>query len=213
MAILVAGGAIGYLAFFAPPTIPATAAQAPAVRTEMTGDIAPDMANEDGAEVPPITPNGFACLDRMETTFGWADTCWSAYREPRESDPSSDYYTVHVSGTFQSTSPGGIRWFIAKVKLVGAPLGNTYDGFPTGTFDGPCEQVAVDSFIPMDAVPATICGHTTAGPGADWTWEERWTCSPCLPFNTDIRGLDLYAFVNVAPGTIPAWDVYADFGG
>ncbi|MGH9888639.1 MAG: hypothetical protein ACREBE_24110, partial [bacterium] len=181
--IAVLGGI--YLIFLAGPAIPANAAQAPIARTEMTGPIAPDMGTEDGAEVPPISPHGGTCLARLERSAGWADVCWEAYRVPQDSDPQKDYYQLRVYGTYQATTALGIRWFTVRSRLVDPPLGDVYDGWPTGTYDGPCEQQAVNLMMltSPDLGPVTVCGHTTSGPGEGWTWASTWTCGPCWPFD------------------------------
>lgn len=202
-----------YLLFLASPSVPASAAKDPIARTVMTGPIAPDMSTEDGAEVPPASPVGQACLERIVREAGWADVCWGAYREPREADPQKDYYVLRVYGSYQGTSPLGIRWLVVKSRLVEPPLFNTFDGWPSGTYDGPCEQQPVSLMLPSTSGEAEmICGHTTSGPGDDWSWTSTWTCGPCQPFDTTTRALALYGMVAVASGTVPAWDVFVEFG-
>ena len=121
LAVVIAGLAAGYLVFLAPPSVPANAAMLPIARTTMTGAIAPDMASEDGAEVPPASPNGQACLDRIERSSGWADVCWQAYREPADSDPQKDYYWLRIYGSYQPSGAAGIRWLVVKSRLVDPP--------------------------------------------------------------------------------------------
>lgn len=202
----------GYLLFFALP-IPATAAKDPIARTEMSGPIAPDMGTEDGAEVPAVSPSGQRCLDRLVRDAGWADVCWEAYREPRDSDKQKDYYSLRIYGSYQGTGALGIKWLVVKFRLVTPPLSNVFDGWPAGTYDGPCEQQPVSLMIPSTTIyMATICGHTTSGPGSDWSWTSSWTCSPCRPFDNSARELALYGAAAVAPGVVPAWDIFVDFG-
>jgi hypothetical protein len=207
---LVAGG---YLIVLARPGVPATAAKAPIVRTEMTGPIAPDMELEDGAEVPAVSPSGQECLQRITLAAGWADVCWEAFREPRESDPQKDYYRLRIYGSYQGTGALGIRWLIVKSRLVEPPLLNVYDGWPSGTYDGSCTEQPVSLMLsPTSPERATVCGHTTSGPGDDWAWQSTWTCSPCWPFDNMTRELALYGVAGVAPGAVPEWDVFVDFG-
>lgn len=213
LAIGILVAAAGYLLLFAPPGIPANAATNAIARTEMTGPIAPDMATEDGAEVPATSPVGQACLDRIVRGAGWADVCWAAYREPRDSDPQKDYYLLRIYGSYQGTSPLGIKWLVVKSRLVEPPPSNVFDGWPTGTYDGECQQQPVSLMLPSTSTAReTICGHTTSGPGAEWSWTSTWTCGPCRPFDTTTRSLAVYGVVGVAPGTVPAWDVFVDFG-
>jgi hypothetical protein len=202
-----------YLVFFAPSGAPASAAQVPIARTEMTGPIALDMVAEDGAEVPATSPAGEACLERLVREAGWADVCWGAYREPQDADRQKDYYTLRVYGSYQGTGVLGIKWLIVKSRLLEPPLQNVFDGWPAGTYDGQCEQQPVSLMISSaSSETAMVCGHTTSGPGTDWSWTRTWTCSPCAPFDTATRAFDLYTVVGVTPGTVPSWDVFVDFG-
>jgi hypothetical protein len=213
LAVVIAGLAAGYLVFLAPPSVPANAAMLPIARTTMTGAIAPDMASEDGAEVPPASPNGQACLDRIERSSGWADVCWQAYREPADSDPQKDYYWLRIYGSYQPSGAAGIRWLVVKSRLVDPPLFDTYDGWPAGTYDGPCAPQPISLILTLSsAETATICGHITAGPDQPRGWSSTWTCNPCRLFDTDTRAIALYGLAAVKPGVVPAWDVYLDFG-
>jgi hypothetical protein len=202
-----------YLLFLAPPGVPATAAKDPIARTAMTGPIAPDMVSEDGAEVPPVSPVGQVCLERIVREAGSADVCWAASREPRDSHPQQDYYYLRIYGSYRGTSALGIRWLVVKSRLVTPPLLDVFDGWPSGTYDGPCEEQPVSLMVPLASIDrATLCGHTTAGPGSDGSWTSTWTCSPCRPFDSTTRELGLYGVVGVAEGMVPAWDVFVDFG-
>jgi hypothetical protein len=212
LAIGIAVVAGAFLVLFV-PGLPASAARDAIARTEMTGPIAPDMVSEDGAEVPAVSPAGQECLPRIVREAGWADVCWAAYREPRDADPQKDYYSLRIYGSYEGAGALGIKWLVVKSRLVDPPLFNTYDGWPDGTYDGPCEEQTVSLMLPSTWDDhATLCGHTTAGPGTDWTWQSTWTCSPCWPFDATTRELALYGVAAVAPGTVPAWDLFVDFG-
>ena len=210
LAILIALLAGVYVLFVTGPAIPATAAQTPIARTVMTGDVLPDVEN---LNQPVPSPSGQECLDRITRDSGWVDLCWAAWRYQPETEDQQDTYFLKVYGSYQSTSALGIRWFVVKSRLVGQLYSGAFDGWPDGTYDGPCDEVPVSMGIPMTSTQnGPICGHTTSGKGSGWTWESDRTCRPCWPFDSTTRGFELDNVVGVAAGTVPAWDVYVDFG-
>jgi hypothetical protein len=181
-----------------PPRIPTTAAATPVARATL-GEV-------------PQGGFGVACLDRLTWGSGWADLCWQASREPQEADPEKDYYLLRFYGSFE-----GLRWLVVHSDLVGEPGDGVFDGWPTGTFTGPCQDVPVDMMVPLQPIGTeTLCGHLTAGPdagpGSSWSQRVTWTCERCLLSDDATRPISLYTEVGVPEGSLPVWDLFADGG-
>lgn len=165
--------------------------------------------------IPDASPTGQACLPRIERDAGWADVCWAAYRLAADADASKDYYLLRMYGSFQSTSALGVRWLVVEARLDGEPGDNVFDGWPDGTIEGPCRSLEAHLLVPLGAASREeVCGRTTGGLSLEpWGWRSTWTCDPCIPFDSTTRGLGMVNVIGVPQGTIPVWDLYADFGG
>jgi len=178
----------------------------------MTGEIAPDVTDETDVTDIPISPSGQECLPRIERPTGYMDVCWEAHRAPYDADAAKDYYLLHVYGTFGAGSDGSPRWALLKGDLVGAPSDGVMEGWPSGEFDGTCEPepVTIPGLDP--GTSETFCGHIAAGESDGWTHAVTWTCRGCLIPDERDWGLSLYQWVGVAQGSVPSWQVFADFG-
>jgi hypothetical protein len=100
---------------------------------------------------------------------------------------------------------GGGAQEAASVELM--------DSWPTGVFEGACEQVEVSVGLgPM--TPEMLCGRTTATtPIGSSTQRVEWTCTSCLFPDQRTRAIALSEFVAVPAGTLPSWRIFADLGG
>ncbi len=209
--ILVAAGAL--LVSGWTPTIPADAASAVLARTNLEGPVPSDPGDDIDPETVAMAPVGQACLDRIERSAGWLDLCWEATRSP-DADAAKDYYTLRVYGTL-SGGGDGVRWWTVRADLLGSPADGVFEGWPDGTIDGPCSQVVVD--LPPGGVGPTeerICGRTVgANDAGPWGHTVSWTCVGCVLADHADHGVVLYEWVGVTAGTIPAWEIGADFGG
>jgi len=190
--------AAGALAFDRlPPAIPASAGSTAIARVTLAADPPGAIAGE--------------CLNRLTWRSGWADLCWQASRV-NDGDAEKDYYIIRLYGSF-----AGLRWLDVRSDFVGEPGDGVFDGWPTGTFTGPCRDASVDMMIPFQPIGTeTLCGRLTAGadagPGSSWSQRVTWTCERCLLPDDATRAVGMYAEVGVAEGALPAWDLFADGG-
>jgi hypothetical protein len=198
--------------------VPVDAPATVMARTVMTGPVTPDATDgEDTALLVP-SPYGQVCLDRIERAAGPLDLCWEVTREPADADPRKDYYRLRVYGSFGGGSGSGVRWVVVKARLVGEPMDQVFVTWPTGTYEGSCEQVMVGEAGGLSGQPMaeTVCGRTSGieTPGAGgWSLRVTWTCEGCLFASHDTRSIGLYELVGVPEGMVPAWDISADLGG
>ena len=180
------------------PSIPTNAATTPLTRVVLSSDSE--------------SPAGQECLHDIRRAVGRLDLCWEARRVEGEADPAKDYYFLRVYGTYGGDEGSGVRWAIARTRLIGQPLDNVFDSWPSGTWDEPCAQTEVDLIV-GEAMPEYICPRTTGWmSAADWSATLTWQCVGCLFPGRDDRSLGLYEVVGVAPGTVPGWEIYADIG-
>ena len=159
---------------------------------------------------------GQECLPRIHGSAGYMDACWDAFRYTNDRDPEKDYYILRVHATFGPGSGGSPRWAVLKAVLDGTPADNVFSAWPEGApagHDGSCESVPVDLGIALPETSETVCGHTTGADTGTWGHAATWTCLGCLLPDSRDRALSLYEAVGVAPGTTPAWQIYADIGG
>ena len=205
VALLIAVAAGAFLLFGVRPSIPANAAAAPVATATLEES---RLAGE--------RPSGHDCLPRIERDAGWIEVCWEAHgpRAAEDGDAHQDYSTLRLYGSYQSTSALGIRWLVLEARLRGTLSNNVMDGWPSGTYEGPCAPAPVSLAIPMDSVGTeSLCGRTSAGPGEGGAaWRSEWTCGPCLPFDDTTRGFALYHLVAVPEGEVPSWDLFVDVG-
>jgi hypothetical protein len=153
------------------------------------------------------------CLDRIERPAGSLDLCWAVTREFDESDSNRDYYDLRVFGSFGLDTGTGIRWVAVRVQPDAAASVELLDSWPTGVFEGECEQMEV-AVGPGPMTPETICGRTAATTRAGSGGRRvDWTCGVCLFPDQRTRAIALYEFVAVPAGTAPAWQIFADLGG
>jgi hypothetical protein len=141
------------------------------------------------------------------------DLCWDAYRQP-DGDPAKDYYQLRVHGTL-SGSGTGVRWWTVRATLVGhsgQPADGVFSGWPDGTFEGPCQQAALPLWSGYATAWDTVCGRTTGTFVAPWGHQATWVCVGCVAADQSDRTVTLYEEVGVVEGSIPAWDIGADFG-
>lgn len=210
LGVLAAAGA--FVASGWTPTVPADAAGVVVARAMLSGDVLPDSGPDADLEQVPRTPAGQECLDRISHPTGWLDLCWEAYRTP-DGDPAKDYYILRVHGTLSGKGTG-VRWSTVRADLVGQwgqPADGVFFGWPDGLFEGPCSEFRAPSDYGV-AVWETICGRTNAEPFGSWGHEVTWVCVGCLIPDRSNRSVVLYESVGVAEGTVPAWDISADFG-
>jgi hypothetical protein len=194
------------------PTVPADAGTVVLARATLSGDALPDPGPDADLEQVPRTPAGQQCLDRISHPTGWMDMCWDAYRTP-DGDAAKDYYILRVHGTL-SGSGTGVRWSTVRAMLVGKwgqPADGVFWGWPDGTFEGPCGQAQALLRLGVSAF-ATICGRTTGTFVSGWGHQVTWVCVGCLIADHSDREVVLYESIGVAEGTVPAWDIGADFG-
>ncbi|MDQ2964622.1 MAG: hypothetical protein M3R57_02095 [Chloroflexota bacterium] len=195
------------------PSVPPDAGSTLVGRTVLQGEITPDAAEGVDSETLPRSPSGDECLDAIVRPAGRMDLCWGAYRDPHDADPNKDYYRIRVFGTFGGQSGSGVRWAVVRVRLVGEPMGNVFEGWPSGLFEGPCQQVEVSSLGVGPLPPEELCGRTEgASSTEEWSHRVTWTCVGCLIPDHANRAIALQEFVGVAAGTVPTWEIFADFG-
>ena len=195
------------------PSVPDTAPTTLVGRAILEGEVSPDAAEGvDPATLAP-SPIGSDCLDQIDAPAGPLALCWSAYRDPFDSDPDQDYYRLRIYGTFGGETGTGVRWVALRAKLVGEPSSNVFLGWPEGTLEGSCQQLDVSIGVgPMQQ--ETICGRTTGtSDTTDWGHRVVWTCTGCLIADHGTRGIALQEWLAVKAGTIPSWEIYADLGG
>jgi hypothetical protein len=194
------------------PSVPDESALPFLARTVLQGDMTPDATEGVDAETLPRSPAGGECLDRIVRPAGWMDLCWNAYRDPNDGDRDKDYYRIRVYGSFAGEGGGGLRWAAVRVRLVGEPLDNVLKGWPDWVFEGPCQPVEVS----LGVVPTPseeLCGRTEGATNTeDWSHRVTWTCVGCLIPDHAMRAIALHELVGVAPGTVPAWEIFADLG-
>lgn len=194
------------------PSVPDEGALPFLARTVLEGEMTPDLTEGVDPETLSRTPAGQACLAIDRPTGPWS-ICWAAYRYPYDGDPIQDYYRFRVYGTFGGETGTGLRWASVLAKLVGEPSNNVFEAWPTGVYEGPCDQVDM-SVGPGPLEPETVCGRTTGSAGrVAWSHRVTWTCTSCLIPDHANRALSLHQWVAVPQGTIPTWEIYADLGG
>lgn len=193
----VAAAALAFAVLRWVPDVPTNVASDPVVRTSMGGS----------------QPSGGACLPRIERPSGYLDACWQAHRDRTERDPKKDYYRLHVYGTFGPGPSGSPRWARFVADLVGTPADNVLMAWPSGEWDGPCEQRPVSIGLGEAPTVDTICGHTAAVEPQPWTHVVTWTCRGCLIPDDHDRALTLHVIVGVPQGEVPEWDLAVDVGG
>ena len=218
--IVVIGFVIGIVAIVAlgfarnwTPAIPADAALTPIAETELVGQVDPDPHGDGEMPDTPLSPSGQKCLDRITNENGHLELCWSISRE-RDLDAEKDYYQLRLYGSVVG-SGSGIRWWALSADLLGEPGDQVFDGWPSGTIDGPCTQQRVSGLGPTGQETAEICGRTTGNyvQTATWAYRVTWSCVGCLLPDHSDREVVLYSFVGVPQGTVPTWSIGADFGG
>jgi hypothetical protein len=119
------------------PTIPVAASSNLVARAVLTGEIAPDATGGADPDDLPRSPAGQECLDSIDRAAGPMSLCWEAWRDPRDGDPTQDYYRLRVYGTFGGETGTGVRWAVVRARLVGKPSNDVFDTWPQGTFEGP----------------------------------------------------------------------------
>jgi hypothetical protein len=193
-------------------SVPAGAATTPIARTALEGDVDPDPDPEVQPSVTLLSPSGQECLGRLSNPAGYMDLCWSVWRTP-DGDAAKDYYTLRLYGTVGG-SGSGIRWWALRADLVGEPGDNVFQGWPSGDFDGACAQQVAPVTSPSGAELFVDLCHRTRGMSNDgWQHFVQWTCTACLLPDHSDREIALFVEVGVAQGTVPEWDIGADFGG
>jgi hypothetical protein len=156
---------------------------------------------------------GSECLPRRESEAGYMDVCWEAHRYAADDDPEKDYYLLRVYSTFgRGSSSGGPRWAVLKAALEGQPAEGVFEAWPSGEFDGTCEPEPVTVMGLEPGTAETLCGHIAASDSDGWTRSVTWTCQACLLPDGRDWALSLYEWVGVAQGSVPSWQVFADFG-
>ncbi|HET7521636.1 MAG TPA: hypothetical protein VFK61_08910 [Candidatus Limnocylindria bacterium] len=146
---------------------------------------------------------------------GWADLCWQAHRLTNDGDPSQDYYVLEVYGSTGADGASGPRWAVIRAQLIGEPSNRVFDAWPTGTYDGDCQDTAPTGMLlgTQTLVHTTICGRLEGvAEYATWTHSVTWKCIGCVLPDSRNRALSLFSAVAVPQGTLASWDVYADIG-
>jgi hypothetical protein len=215
LAIVAVVGVIGvWVAGRWTPAVPADAASVVLARTTLVGEVTPDPSEGTDPEALSRGPSGSDCLDPIERPAGPLSLCWEAYREPMDADPSKDHYRLRVFGTFGGESGTGVRWAIARARLVGEPSDQVFQGWPVGVVDGSCDQVEVVFGLSTEPVLETLCGRTTGTTDdADWSHTATWVCVGCLVADHADRAIALEIFVAMPEGVVPTWEIFADLGG
>lgn len=194
------------------PTVPNEAPSAHVASAILNGEIPPDMTDGTDPDTIPRSPYGQECVDQVERPAGAMSLCWEAYREPRESDPTQDYYRLRVYGTFGGASGTGVRWMSVRARLIGDPTSGVFEVWPSGVVEGSCARVPVP-FGANELDAATVCGRTEGTTNKDtWSQTVTWTCVGCLSPDHADREIALYEWVALAPGKVPNWEIYADLG-
>ena len=194
------------------PTVPASAGTTSVGRTTLAGDVAPDPSEGVDPDTLAASPSGQLCLPRIERPEGSIDLCWEAFREMGDGSPTQDYYGLQVYGTFFGEGGTGARWTAVRARLLGEPSNNVLTSWPSGTYDGPCQQQRVDLQL-THVADETLCGLTTGVMNAsDWSATVTWSCVGCVLPDKASKGLILYEFVAMPEGTIPNWELFADVG-
>jgi hypothetical protein len=192
------------------PRVPDDAALPLVARTVLRGEIPPDVTEGVEPDTLPRTPAGGECVQINRPAGPWT-LCWGAHRDPRDGDPTQDYYRFNIGGSFGGEGGTGVRWAAVRVRLVDGPSNNVYRTWPKGVFDGPCEQIEVSLVGPP--MLETLCGRTTATTSTeDWSQRVTWTCEGCLGPDHADRTLPLHQWVAVPQGKVPTWEIYADLG-
>ena len=197
---------VGFILATRPPAIPTDAAQVVLARTTTTGPIDPDGGTPESPGAH--SPNGQACLPRVQKGSGWADVCWEVNRDPSDGSPTQDDYQLGVYGSFQ-----GFKWLVVRADLVGRPNGGAYRMWPDYAIEGSCRQVSVH-LLPIGSEPMEeVCGRTVGDlDPSSWSQSLTWTCEMCLLPDSATKPLATYAYIAVDVGTVPAWDIYVDGG-
>ena len=212
LALVVGAGAAVALR---PPSIPAGAASQPVGRAVLEGPVTPDptagpepTGDIEPGDVEAPSPAGFGCVGDITRGSGSAHLCWEASRFLLELDPDKDYYVLKFHGSFV-----GLRWLIARARLVGTPGDGAFDGWPASTFEGACREEPVDVGGLTRPMADDVCGRTEGVTDhATWTHSVTWTCEQCLVLDADYRAVSLYTFVGVPEGQVPSWDLFLDAG-
>ena len=178
----------------------------------MSGEIAPDPSEGTDPSQLASSPSGGECLPRIQRPDGWFDVCWEAHRSLYDADPQKDYYLLRVYGTLGPGANGSPRWAVLKGDLVGSPSDGVIEAWPSGEFDGSCEPQLVPTSLAGPAIEESLCGHIYGFDTGTWAHAVNWSCVGCLLPDDRDRSLSLYVSVGVQEGTVPEWDVYADFG-
>jgi hypothetical protein len=191
---------------------PAAAGLPLVARATLNGAIAPDLATGEDPASGPRSPYGQHCIEGTERPAGQLSLCWEAYRDPRDADPTKDYYRLRVYGTFGGERGTGTRWMSVRAVLVGDPADDVFEPWPVGRFDGSCQQFPVP-FGEGVIDAATLCSRTEGSTDVeDWSHVVTWLCVGCLLPDHANREIALYEQVAVSPGTVPSWEIYADIG-
>jgi len=207
VAILGAVLVFGLIVAAQPLAIPPDAARTVLARTTTSGPIDPDggTPTSPGAH----SPNGQACLPRVQKGSGWADVCWEVNRDPTDGSPTQDDYQLRVYGSFQ-----GLKWLVVRADLVGRPNGGAYRMWPDSTIEGSCRQLPVHLLPALGPEPMEeVCGRTVGDfDPTSWSQALTWTCEICLLPDNAAKPLATYAYIAVDVGTVPAWDIFVDGG-
>jgi hypothetical protein len=157
---------------------------------------------------------GSACLEPIVRPAGPLSLCWEAHREPRDADPTKDYYRLGVSGTFGGETGTGVRWAVLRARLVGEPAGRVFEGWPRGVVEGSCQQVEVTFGSSAEPVYHTVCGGTSGTTDeAEWIHTVSWVCTGCLVADHADREIALELSVGMPEGVVPTFEIFADLGG
>jgi hypothetical protein len=193
------------------PSVPDEVALPFLARTVLQGEMTPDATEGVNPETLGRTPAGQECIAIDRPAGPWS-ICWAGFRYPYDADPSQDYYRFRVYGTFGGETGTGLRWASVLARLVGEPSNRVFETWPTGVYEGPCDQVDM-SIGPGPIEPEVMCGRTMGSAGREpWSYRVTWTCMSCLIPGHEDRSLSLHQWVAVPQGTIPTWEIFADLG-
>ena len=196
------------------PSIPVDAATTVLATTVLTDDFPVQVIGGLSGSAPARSPAGIGCPDLIVRSVGTFYLCWEAYRDANDGDPAQDYYHLRVQGSFGGDPGTGVRWAVLRARLVGKPSNEVFMTWPMDTYDGPCEDVAVDTLIMSSGRQTeTICGRTTGSSDAStWTHTATWVCVGCVMPDHDPQALAIDEFIAVPAGTVPTWQILADIG-
>ena len=158
-----------------------------------------------------------ACFTRLQSAFGWLDSCYQVHKLTNDNDPR-DFYKLEQYGSAGAMVLGKIySGWLGAVKAASSSAMSWIDWSPRRTVTGGCQSIplSVSALGVSFSASGIMCERWNVSKYADpGHYREEWSCG-CLPTlgqpYPNVREIDYLQVVSVANGKPAIWTLSAGF--